>query len=384
MEHLGSFDLAVIGAGVVGSSAAYFAAKLGARVALIDKSLPGTEASGRNAGGIRQQGRLPAELPLAMHSIRLWQHFRDDLGGQFEYEQSGNLYLGLTEREVEILKAAAERQQKAGLPVQFLGPAEVRELAPALTHRVLAANYCATDGHANPILATRFISRVAVGAGARLFDRTRVLNFEISGGRVTGLVTDKGRLGCRAVIAACGPWTVELGRQIGLNIPLMPRRTQILVTTPLPPILRQFVSGNTVYIRQSHSGNLHMGGGGAWEEVGFDRENSFHSLRRFVARATDLLPSVASTSVLRSWAGTLDVSPDGGPLIGPAPGVDGLILAVGYTGHGFAMGPGSGDVTARLALGMEPGVEIGGISPARFPPDFDFGSKYVRTPEPAC
>lgn len=384
MENLGSFDVAVIGAGVVGSSAAYFAASLGAKVALIEQSLPGTEGSGRNAGGIRQQGRLPSELPLAMHSIRLWQRMRDELGGEFEYVQNGNLYLGFSEREVEILKAAAARQRRAGLHVQFLSPADVRTLAPGVTDRVLAANYCPSDGHANPILATRFLARLASQAGVHMQMGTRVLNLEVRGDRVTGLITEKGRLECPAVIAASGAWTAALGRRIGLNIPLLPRRTQILVTTPLPHFLRQFVSGNTVYVRQSRSGNLHIGGGGSWEELGFGKENSFHSLHRFVARATDVVPAVARTSVLRSWAGTLDISPDGGPLVGKIPGVDGLIVAVGYSGHGFAMGPGSGDVTARLALGMDPGVEIAGLDPARLPSDLDFQSQYVQNPEPAC
>lgn len=176
------YDIAVIGAGVVGASAAYFAAGLGASVALIDRGWPGQQGSGRNAGGVRQQGRLPAELPLAMHSIGLWERFRDELGGQIEYVQDGNLYLALNEAEMALLKSAALRQREAGLDVRFLTAPEVQEVAPALSERVVAANYCPRDGVTNPILATRFVLRLAVSAGARLFAQTAATGIETAAG----------------------------------------------------------------------------------------------------------------------------------------------------------------------------------------------------------
>lgn len=383
MNSLSTFDVVVVGGGVVGASAAYFAARLGASVAIVEKGIPGQEASGRNAGGVRQQGRARSELPLAKHSVKLWQFFRDERGGQFEYVQDGNLYLALTEAEVDILKAAAVRQQRDGLPVTFLAREALRELAPALSDRILGANYCPTDGQANPILATRFLLREALRAGVSLYDQTRVTAIEVGAGRVRGVRTDRGRIECRAVIAAAGAWVADLCRPLGVELPIIARRTQICVTTPLPRILRQFVSGNTVYIRQSMSGNLFLGGGGNWEALGYRKDTSFHSLHRFVARSADLLPAVRQTSILRTWAGTLDITPDGAPLVGPVPSVEGLVVAVGYCGHGFALGPGSGDVTARLALGMEPGVDVSGLAPDRFPAALDFPATYQPVAEPA-
>lgn len=136
-------------------------------------------------------------------------------------------------------------------------------------------------------------------------------------------------------------------------------------------------------MRQTQAGNLIVGGGGAWEELGFGHGTSFPSLHRFVARGLDLLPALARTSVLRTWAGTLDITPDGAPLVGPAPGLPGLILSAGFSGHGFALGPGAGEAAARLALGMEPGVNISGLDPARFPAGLDFAGTYHAVPEPA-
>jgi len=383
MSSVRNHDVVVIGGGIMGCSAAYFLARDGLDVALVERAVQvGTEASGRNAGGIRQNARHPAEVPLAMASVKWWEFFRDELRGAFHYEQHGNLSLACTEEEVRGLQQTAVRLRSIGLDVRHVQGADLKELCPNLSEMVLAANYCPTDGQSNPILATRFIARCARDLGATIYLDTPVVGLAMHGGQVTAVETAHGVIGTDAVVNTAGPWANEIAVMIGSRLPILARPTQVAVTLPMPPVLRQFISGNTVYIRPTRTGNLLVGGGGPWDVLGFTRENTYSSIRRFAARGMQILPALSGTSMLRAWAGILAVSPDRVTIVDRMPGVENMVVATGCSGHGFCLGPGAGQTLAEMVQGRAPSTDIEGLRLSRFPPGLDINAVYKTEPEP--
>ena len=369
MAGEGTADAVVIGGGIMGCSAAFFLAQAGVKVTLVEKAEQvGTEASGRSGGGIRANGRKPAEVPLAIAAVRLWEAFRDEYGGQFEYDQFGQMYLARNEMELDSLQRAAPVLQGLGLPVQIVVGHDLKELCPHLSPIVIGALYCPTDGQANPILATRFVGRLAEREGVRILTGTAVTGLEHQSGRITGVLTPRGRIATGAVVCAVGPWANNIAGMVGVTLPVQPVPQCIGVTTPTGPVLRQTLSGHTVFARPTRAGNLVFSGNKERPAPGFSQETDLQILRWAVRRLAELLPPVAQTSLLRSWAGTLAVSPDRMLILDRMPGVENMTFATGCSGHGFCLGPAVGKVLAELTLGRAPSVPIDGLRLERFGP----------------
>jgi len=383
MNSLRNHEVVVIGGGVMGCTAAYFLACEGRDVALVERAAQvGTEASGRNAGGIRQNKRHPAELPMAMASVKLWQFFRDELRGPFEYEQNGNIALATSEEEVRALEAEAVRLQGQGLDVRHVRGADLKELCPNLSDTVLAANYCPTDGFANPILAIRFIAQCARERGVTIYLETQVTGLAMRGGRITAVQTNQGEVATEAVVNTTGPWANEIAAMVGGRLPFVPRPTQLAVTLPMPPVLRQWISGDMVYVRPTQAGNLLVGGGGPRDPMGFARENTHSRIHRFAVNGARIFPPLKRTSMVRAWAGILAISPDGLAIIDRMPGVENMVFATGCSGTGFCTGPGTGKTLAEMIQGRVPTIPIDGLRLSRFPADLDFEAAYQRQSQP--
>lgn len=379
----GPYDVVIVGGGIIGCWAAYHLARDGYRVAVLEKGRIGGEASGRNAGGIRQNGRSPNELPLAMHAVSQWAGMDEALRRQFEYVQSGNLVVAFGPHEQERLRQAALVAQLSGLDIRHItDPYELRQLVPDLTPQAVAGNYVASDGQCQPYLATRIVARLAEQAGASLLLSTEVTRIITSGGAVAGVETNRGTFSAPSVVLAAGPWSIALAAALGLRLPVLVRRTQACVTEPLPPILTPWLTSGTVWIRQTVRGNIMMGGGGPWEDLAFTKESSLPSLQRFARRVEQTLPRLKDARLLRGWAGSLDVTPDFQVIVDRVREVRGLVLAVGTCGHGFALGPSVGQACAELATQRESSVPISGLGLYRFPADLGFPGSYQVTAEP--
>lgn len=378
-----AYDVAVIGAGVNGCGAAYHLANDGYKVAVVEKGIISGEASGRNAGGVRQNGRSPAELPVAMNSIRQWMTFRDEFGGEFEYRQDGNMVLAYSAEEQEKLRQEAERQRAQGLEIKHItDPYEIHQLAPAVNDQVRAANFVLGDGHAQPFKATWFLADLAKKHGAEFFTFTTATKLVKEKDAIVGVETTKGLIPTRSVIMASGPWSIVLAADIGVKLPMLVRRTQACVTVPLEPFLKPWVTSGTIWVHQTLAGNAMIGGGGPWEPLSFTKESSLTSLQRFSRRAQQVVPRLKGVRLLRGWGGSLDVTPDFQLIVDKIREVEGLVVAVGTCGHGFALGPGVGQACAEMATGRKPSVPIEGLSLDRFPADLDFPKIYKATPEP--
>lgn len=370
-------DVVIVGGGVVGCAAACYLARAGVRTILVEAGRIGAEASGRNGGAIRQHGRSRGDLPLAMASLTLWREFAREAAFDFYFRQRGDAVVAFTEAEMERLRRTARTYRSLGLEVQVLEGAEARRVLPLLTPAARGISYCPGDAQAYPALATRALAEAAVRAGAAVLTDEPVTGLIRQADRVTGVVTARRRIACGAVVNAAGPWAQQIAEMAGVRVPILPRRSQIMVTERASPdLIVPFVSGNGMYCRQSPYHNIVIGGGGPWEQVGYDRSGTLPTISRLAARFVEVFPALRDLRVIRAFAGIVELTPDHLPLLGPVPGAEGLIMAAGLSGNGFALGPGMGHLVADLLLGREPIVPIEGFRVDRFGADYDYPALY--------
>ncbi|WP_159585736.1 NAD(P)/FAD-dependent oxidoreductase [Chelativorans xinjiangense] len=361
-------DVLVIGAGITGAAAALALTEAGARVEIVDRYGPAAMASGWTLAGVRQSGRHAAELPLARAAVALWPELDRRLEADTGYRQHGNLRLARDAREVETLKALVAEQKAAGLDLAFLPDlAAVREVAPALSSTVLAASWCPTDGHADPVATVLAFLDRAERLGARVSMGERILRLEAEGGRITEAVTDRRRIAAGAVLAAPGIFVNAVLEPLGLQIPLRRPMVTVVRTAPCAPLLRPVlgVANADMAARQEVSGRLRVTSGaevwaGALSET--DRGPVVRPTARRVMetidRVTAVLPALAEAEVENVWGGVLDLTPDALPVIDRAPGCDNLVVAAGFSGHGFGIGPVTGPLAADIALGRRPALAL--------------------------
>jgi sarcosine oxidase subunit beta len=364
---MGSNAIVIIGGGITGVAAADALAREGHGVTLIEKRHLAAMASGRTLGGVRQSGRHPAELPLARAAVALWHELAERLDAEVDYRQEGNLRLARTPAEVDIIRGIVESQRALGLDLAFLdGNAPVRAIAPALSPQVLAASYCATDGHADPVKATHAFAESARRHGATIREGLGVRSIDVAKDRVTGVTTSDGFIPAERVILAAGIDSPALLAPLGLDLPLAPQIVSVVQSAPLPPTLAQVlgVANADCAVRQEAGGRLRFtdGGSPATESVG---EPSEVAVRDLVARVARVLPAAASAKVARTWTGLIDLTPDALPVIDAPPATDGLVIAAGFSGHGFCLGPVSGLLCADLAIGRPPRHDLGAFRLAR-------------------
>lgn len=370
MTSSSAADVVIIGGGIVGTAAAYFLARSGADVVVLDRDPAPCQASVRNGGGIRAQCRNRLERLLAMRSIELWHELHARTRTSFEYRAAGNLRMALSSATLARLDSEGQEEERDGLHVEMWQQAELRRRAPYLDHRFAGAKYCATDGHANPILATWMLVEAASSAGARRLPAATATAIETRGGRIAavGGQSPAGafRIETPTVVHAAGPWTRQLATDAGVDLPIVPARNTMFVTQAAPPVFGEFVSSHEVgvYLRQAAKGHIHVGGVFTTEGT-FDQSVSVSELER-MARAAEILPLLRELNVLRAWAGTLDMTPDHMPVVGAVPGLAGYFVAAGFSGHGFCLGPAVGELLGRLVRADPPLIDMPALSPRRF------------------
>jgi len=360
--------IVIIGGGITGSAAADALARDGQPVTLIDRSGIAAMASGRTLGGVRQSGRHPAELPLARAAVALWAGLHESLGVDVDYRRGGNLRLARTPDEVGIIRGIVDSQRAQGLELHFLPDNRaVREVAPALSQNVLAAAYCATDGHADPVKATHAFADSARRHGATVREGVGARGIEVTAGRVTGVLTTAGRIPAERVILAAGIDTPTLLRPLGLDLPLSTEVVAVVQSEPLPPTLGPVlgVANADCAARQEVGGRLRFTNGGSTDATRAP-EPSATEVRDLVARVAHVLPIAGRARVSRTWTGLVDLTPDALPVIDAPASIFGLVVAAGFSGHGFCLGPVSGLLCADLATGRSPRHDLAAFRLGRF------------------
>lgn len=365
----GRADVVIVGGGVIGSSIAYHLALRGSRVAVVDRAPPATapSASWASAGGVRQQRRDPREWALTRAASRRWPGLSEELGAEIEFRQGGHLHVVENDADRRALEDRVARERDAGLDVRVAVGVEARRLAPGLVGTVVAAAWSLADGQANPVATTRAFAAAATARGAVYHTGTaaRLLR---DGDRVRAVAAGAETLAGDAIVVAAGAWSAGLLRQIGVHLSIAPRAPQMILTEPAQPVLAPTITGTgrALSLKQLPDGSYFIGGG--WpSDVDADRMTCAvrdDSVRGSWQVATEIFAPLRTCRIQQAWCGLEAQSADGVPLIGPVPGVAGLYVAAGFSGHGFQLSPAVGAAVAASLHG-EPAPELEPLSPAR-------------------
>ena len=339
-------SVVVVGAGVTGLSAAWWLARSGADVLVIDKGVIGWEASGRNGGGCTHP-----QSPLFAEEQRLWPMMDELLGYPTEF-QPRRLRIALTDAQLETMKRAVDNTRAQGFPAEWLNPVQVRELAPLTGDNIVGGAYFACGGHANPQRTVQAYAWALRDLGGRILQSATVTGFARAGGKVTAVRTAAGDFACDQVVIAAGPQTGVLSAMLGTEVPVAPARAEMIVTEPLPLMPMGGVDGNGLYGRQTLRGNLAYGGGPhEWLPAGGmgseGLKPSSPIARNVAKRLAELFPKAAHVRVIRTWAGIVENTPDGRPVIDRLPTADNVTVA-SLSSVGFGLSPASGRAIAEI------------------------------------
>lgn len=373
-------DVLVVGAGVMGAATAYFAARQGLRVTVLDKGLPASGTSSACEGNILVSDKeLGPELELTRYSLGVWQGDLADHERLWEFERKGGIIVASRESSLASLHRIIAVQKDFGVRVEELDREALRRAEPHITDEALGGAYYPEDCQVQPMLVAAQLVRLAVAAGATFHADTPVTGFLRSGDRVTGARTARGDFPASAVVNCTGTWAGELAALAGVEVPVMPRRGFVMVTEPLPPMVHHKVYAAeyidnvgssdaglqaSPVVEGTPSGTILIGS--TRERVGFDRSVSTEALARLAQNAVALFPFLADVKAIRHYHGFRPYCPDHLPVIGHDERAPGLWHAAGHEGAGIGLSAGTGKLLAQALAGQAPDLDLSPFSPARF------------------
>jgi len=416
-------DVVVIGGGIIGASTALELAERGVSVLLCEKGQIGAEQSSRNWGWVRIAMRDPREIPLMAEANRIWQGLDARTGRKTGYIKAGIFYPAATDKIRDNFQTWAKHLQPHQIEGRIVTGAEMDALMPGhqMGHQTgfAAGLYTPGDGRAEPQLVTPAIAEAARDAGAHLMTRCAVRSLDITAGRITGVITERGKVACEQVVMAGGAWSRLFSGNAGIELPQLKVQGSVIRTTPVTggpevavgtkgfAIRKRADGGYTVATANSNAvdlvpdsfrlartflpalmsdwRSLHFRMSGRWfeearqkrrwspdEETPFERcrildpDPSGRVLRSSWANARRAFPLLEKADIAQSWAGLIDVTPDAIPVISPVDDQPGLFIATGFSGHGFGIGPGAGRLMADLVTGTTPVVDPHDFRLSRF------------------
>jgi len=383
MSAGGGASVVIVGGGVTGLSAGWWLARAGVDVVVLDKGIVGWEASGRNGGGATH-----VYSPLGLEEQRLWPRMDELLGYPTEYAPQ-RIKVALSEDQLALYRTNAEIAAARGFPSEQLDPKQLRELVPIVGDTAIGGLYLRFGGHANPQRTVQAYAWALQDLGGRIRQHTTVTGFRTDGGRVTAVETDRGPFGTDALVIAAGPQTGLLAGMLGVSLPLALARVEMICTEPLPLMAVGGVDGNGLYGRQTRRGNLVYGGGPhEWIEVAgmaAHDQPATPLLRNLSRRLAELFPGAAHLRLIRSWAGIVENTPDGLPVIDRLSDPANVVIAT-MSSVGFGLSPASGKAISELVLHRHCRfADLTALRLARFadvPPDWRARLGWVPVAEP--
>jgi sarcosine oxidase subunit beta len=340
-------SVVVIGGGVTGLSAAWWLARSGVSVLVLDKGVVGWEASGRNGGGASHY-----HSPLFHEEQRLWPQMDELLGYSTEYRRE-RIIVAVTQAQLDHYRYMAAMHRELGYRVDDMDAQHIREAVPLAGDNALGGIHVFFGGHANPQRTVQAYAWALQDLGGRILQYAPVNRIEVVGGRAVSVSTARGDFACDHLVVAAGPQSGFLLAPLGVDLPLAPARAEMIVTEPAPLMAIGGVDGNGLYGRQTLRGNLAYGGGPhEWMEVdetGPKARPSTPLLRNLSRRVAELLPKAAHLRVIRSWAGVIENTPDGRPVIERLESPSNVTIAT-MSGVGFGLSPASGHAIRDLVL----------------------------------
>ncbi|MBP1736310.1 MAG: dependent oxidoreductase [Oscillospiraceae bacterium] len=367
-------DVIIIGSGVIGSSAAYYLAQKGRSVIVLEKNeVIGNGGSSRNGGGVRQSGRDKRELPFIMHAVKhIWPTLSEELGMDVEYYQKGNLRLGKNEDHARILTGLTNSASACGLDVSMISGEEARQICPYLSEEVTVASWCPTDGHANPMLTTLAYYKRARQLGVRFVSGDGVIGIRKLRGVARQVITESGAVyeGERIILAA-GYESRAIAATCGIDVPMTRALLEVLVTEAQPPMFYQMLGTAMAdfYGHQSTHGSFVFGGSSGFEDT--NKDNGTPTASSITASCIcrgiiKYFPILENAKIVRTWAGWIDQCADHVPVVSFVEEVPGLILACGFSGHGFGISPAMGLTLAEMAAQESTTIGIDALRYDRF------------------
>ncbi|MBL8670906.1 MAG: FAD-binding oxidoreductase [Alphaproteobacteria bacterium] len=364
-----SADVAIIGGGTAGCSAALHLRRRGASVVLLEARQCGSQASGVNFGGVRQQGRDWRELPLSQRSRLMWDRLPDLVGHDCEFVASGHLKLARSAADMTVLEDWAVGARASGIGVELFGRNAVRDRFPWLGDEVAGASLVASDGYANPRLVAPHFARAARAAGAEIREGAKVVGATRDGGGFRLETSDGIDVAARALVNVAGAWGSEIAARFGEDVPEGVLSPNMIVSEPVPRVVTHSlgVVGGNLYLRQIDRGNVIFGGGRGLPDLAAVRSRpSPASTQAALALAVAAVPALRQAQVIRTWTGLEGYMPDDIPVLGASRTTPGLVHGFGFSGHGFQLGPAVGAVLAELVLDGRTPTDIAPFAIERF------------------
>lgn len=365
-------EVVIVGGGISGVAIAYNLAKKGVKdVVVIEKGYLASGSTGRCGAGIRSQWGTEMNCRIAKFACDLFENGNEELqyDGDIEFKQGGYLLLASTQKEHEQFIKNIELQNSLGIPSKLLNFDEAKEIVPYLnTDGLVSTAFCQKDGHLNPFLTTDAYAKAAKRLGVKIYTHTKVTDIKLEAGKIKEVITDKGNISTNIVVNAAGGNSQEICKMVGVDLPVYSERHQILVTEAIEEVLDPMVMSFSLnlYCQQVPHGGLLMGRGDEGEPRDGRITSGWHFLDEMTKTITDILPPLKNVRMLRQWAGLYNITPDRQPILGPVDEVEGLFLAVGFSGHGFMFGPATGVLLAENILGEDMTLPIDMLHINRF------------------
>jgi glycine/D-amino acid oxidase-like deaminating enzyme len=403
-------DVVIVGGGIIGTSTALALARNGISTALCEKGHIAGEQSSRNWGWVRKARRDPREIPLIVESLRMWERMNETVGAETGFRTTGIMFAVESDADLARYEAWLEHAKPYQIDARLIASDEIEKLISGAGRYWKAALYCDSDGRAEPQKAAPAIAAAARRAGATILTDCAVRGLETTGGRVTAAVTERGRIACQSVVVAGGAWSRRFLSDLGLQLPQLKVRASVMRTAPLEGAPTTALWSNEVGFRKRLDGGYTVADGNAnvapivpdsfrflgdfmpalrteysslrlrldgrflqeWREarpVPLDQPSPYEAvrvldpepdratLRKALRNLTDRFPAFARARMVQEWAGLIDVTPDAVPVISKVNSLMGLVVATGFSGHGFGIGPAAGRLAADLVTGSTPIVD---------------------------
>ncbi|HAJ34206.1 MAG TPA: FAD-binding oxidoreductase [Chloroflexi bacterium] len=366
-------QIVIIGGGVMGASTAYHLAQRGCTDVVLLERQPffGMGATGKCAGGIRYQFSTEINIRLSLLSLPMFDRFEAELGQPIGLRRDGYLFLLTSEEDIATFRRNVALQHSLGVPTEWLDGDEVRRRVPLLSaDDVLAGTFHARDGLADPNSVVMGYVNAAKRLGVRAFTGVEVTGITTERDRITGVVTSQGAIACEGVINAAGPWSARVSEMAGIPLPVTPLRRQMLTTTALPEVPKDFPFiidfAQSLYFHREGEGLL-TGQSNPHERPGYDESVDLEWELTHMEAAIQRLPILARAGRAAHWAGLYEVTPDAHPIIDAIASLPGYYVITGFSGHGFMHGPGAGLLLSEIILdGKAHTLDISALGYSRF------------------
>lgn len=373
-------DVLIIGSGAVGAAIAFFCARAGLSVQVVDKGRSGGGTSSRCEGNLLVSDKEHGpELDLADYSLSLWRGELAEFAPLWEFENKGGIIVASRESSMMSLQRALRAQRQYGITVEEIDAPTLKDFEPNVTEQAVGAAFYPDDCQVMPMLFTAHLLRMSRDLGAKILPDAEVKDFVRQSGRIAGVETPKGTLYADAVINAAGPWAAQVAQLAEVMVPVEPRRGYVLVTEPLPPmVFRKVYAAEYIdnvgssdeglqaspVVEGTAAGTILIGS--SRERVGFDHTLNPEALRMIARNAIALFPFLRDVRILRHYFGFRPYSPDHVPVIGPDPRAPGLWHACGHEGAGIGLSVGTGRLIAQAVAGQQTDLDLAPFSPLRF------------------